>query len=118
MNDPHKLLALTRSVVEGVPDYREFMTVDELVVSSRRLVREHDDVAELVEVSSTRTGEPLYALVLHGGESRRVLAFAFPHPNEPVGSLTLEYLSWRLARDRDLLSEVDATWVRVKVADP
>ena len=56
MNDPHKLLALTRSVVEGVPDYREFMTVDELVVSSRRLVREHDDVAELVEVSSTRTG--------------------------------------------------------------
>lgn len=117
MNDPHRLLALTRSVVEGVPDYREFMTVDELVASSRRLVREHHDVAELVEVSSTRTGEPLYALVLHGGESRRVLAFAFPHPNEPVGSLTLEYLSWRLARDRDLLRELDATWIVVKVAD-
>ncbi len=104
-------------VLESVPSYAEFMTVSELIDSARKLVSEHSDIAELVEVGPSRAKLPVYALIIHGGEEKRVLAFAFPHPNEPIGSLTLDYLSWRFAKDRDLLKELRATWIIVKVAD-
>ena len=112
-----ELEKVVNELLESVPPYTEFMTVDELVESSRRLVSRHSDVAELVEAGPSRTDTPVYALVIQGGDEKRVLAFAFPHPNEPIGSLTLEYLSWRLAENRDLLKKLGATWIIVKVAD-
>jgi len=108
---------IVEELVSGVPSYKEFMTVRELVDSTRRLVGEHGDVAELVEVGPSRGDVPIYALVIRGGDERRVLAFGFPHPNEPVGSLVLDYLSWRLVKDRELFKAFGATWVIVKVAD-
>ena len=104
-------------VAQGVPDYREFMTVDELKRSSKELASRHRMTVELVEAGESRSGEPIHALVIGGYEDRRVLAFAFSHPNEPVGSLTLEYLSRRLAGDLELLSTLRATWIIVKVVD-
>jgi len=109
---------IVRRLLDAVPDFREFMYVEELYDSSRRLAsHQHRDVAELVEVGSSRAGLPVYALIIRGGDEKRVLAFGFPHPNEPVGSLALEYLSWRLASDRELLKTFNATWIIVKVAD-
>lgn len=108
---------LLNKVISGVPDYQEFMTVDELRNSTRKLVSEHGDVAELAEVGIARTGEPLDALIIRGGDDKIVLAFAFPHPNEPIGSLTLEFLSWRLVKDRELLKGLRSTWIIIKVAD-
>ena len=104
-------------ILEAAPDYSEFMLVRELYESSRRLAREHSDVAEVVEAGESRAELPVEAIVIHGGEDRVVLAYGFPHPNEPVGSLTLEALSRVLLTRRDLLRELNATWVIVKVAD-
>ncbi|MEZ0394132.1 MAG: hypothetical protein ABWK00_03700 [Desulfurococcaceae archaeon] len=107
---------LVREFLELVPEIGEFMTVDELSGSARRLAREHGDVAEVVEAGKSRSGDAVEALVMRGGEDV-ALAFGFPHPNEPVGSMTLEVLSWALARRRDLLRSLGITWVIVKVAD-
>lgn len=104
-------------ILEAAPDYSEFMLVRELYESSRSLAREYSDVAEIVEAGESRAELPVEALVIHGGEDRVVLAYGFPHPNEPVGSLTLEALSRILLARRDLLRELNATWVIVKVAD-
>lgn len=111
------LETLITKALERVPSFRDFMFVSELYESSRRLVKDHGDVAELVEAGESRAGLPVEALVLKGGSRSTVLAYAFPHPNEPVGSLTLEALSWMLVRDRELLRTLGATWVMVKVAD-
>ncbi len=108
---------LVRKALSRVPEFREFLLVEELYESSRRLVEKHGDVAERVEVGESRAGLPVEALILRGGEEKTVLAYAFPHPNEPVGSLTLEALTWILARDREFLKGLGATWIVVKVAD-
>lgn len=81
-----------------VPDYREFMTVDELNTSSQRLADEHDHV-EFFRIGESTEGEPISALKIGEG-SRNALPFGFPHPNEPIGSMTLEYLSRRRATSR------------------
>jgi hypothetical protein len=44
---------------------------------------------------------PVQALIIRGGDKNRVLAFGFPHPNEPIGSLVLEFLSHKLVTDRE-----------------
>ena len=105
-------------ILRRVPEFNEFMSVSELYESSRALAGEFKDVVELVDYGDSRvSGFPVEALIIRGGEGRRVLAFGFPHPNEPVGSLTLEFLSRVLASDRGLLKSLDATWIIVKVAD-
>jgi len=40
------------------------------------------------------------------------------HPNEPIGTLTLDYPSWRLATDDELRKLLGYKWIIVKVADP
>jgi len=106
------------SVLRVIPDFDSFMNVSELYGSSRALAAEFKDVVEIVDYGDSRVnGFPVEALIIRGGEDRRVLAFAFPHPNEPVGSLTLEFLSRKLASDRELLKSLGATWIIVKVAD-
>jgi len=58
MKDVHDLIY---ALLEKVPAFTEFLTVDELNESSKNLVRKHGDVAELVEVGTSRTGEPMYS---------------------------------------------------------
>jgi len=103
-------------VMSEVPEYTEFMKVDELYESNFKLAQEYKDIVEILEIGTSRSSDPIYALKVGDGENI-VLAFAFPHPNEPVGSLTLEFLSWKLAKDRDLLKSTESTFLIVKVAD-
>lgn len=53
---------LAKRAIDSVPPYEDFMTADELNESAERLAREHGDVAELLEVRASRTGEPIHAL--------------------------------------------------------
>jgi len=103
--------------LQKVPPLRDFMTISELRESSRGFAERNPDISELLEVGSSRSREPVEALVIHGGSERVVLAFGFPHPNEPVGSMTLEVLTRIFEADRELLKETGATWVIVKAAD-
>ncbi len=104
------------NVVEEVPDYKAFLTVDELNASSEKLAQEYPSRVEMSEIGESRKGEKIGALRIGEGR-RRALLFGFPHPNEPIGSMTLEYLSWRLVEDRSL-DKLDFTWYVVKCADP
>jgi len=103
-------------VVEEVPDYKAFHKVDELNASSEKLAHKYPDKVKLFEIGSSRKGEKIKALKIGRGE-KAALLFGFPHPNEPIGSMTLEYLSWRLVEDRSL-GKLDFTWYIVKCIDP
>lgn len=104
-------------ILDDVPNYTAFLTVDELRASAHRLVETHPEHVKLMPIGKSRRGEPIEALVIGNG-LHKALLFAMPHPNEPIGSMTLEYLSWRLAEDAALIEELGYTWYMVKCIDP
>ena len=111
MSDP-----ISRAL-ESVPKYDVFMTLEELEDSTSRLAEKYPDLVEVVELGSSRDGRSIRAIRIGSGKNTALL-FGCPHPNEPIGTLVLDHLSWRLAEDEELRRELDYTWYVVKVADP
>lgn len=103
-------------VIDKVPDYKEFLTVEEMDLSSKKLAEEFPDVVELFEMGRTRDNHPLYCLKIGNG-SNNALMFGCPHPNEPIGAMMLEYFSRELAQNEELRKELDYTWYIVKSWD-
>lgn len=105
------------NILEDVPDYQVFLTVDELKASTRRLANMYPSTVEILPIGRSRQGDPIEAIKIGTG-ARRALLFAMPHPNEPIGSMMLEYLSVRLVQDDALRESLDYTWYLVKCIDP
>ena len=100
-----------------MPDQREFLTLEELRESSRRLVLEFPEVARLETVGASAEGRPIELLTVGHGRTP-ALFLGVPHPNEPIGTLTLEFLCRLLCEDAELRARLDATVYAIKVADP
>ena len=75
-----------------VPEYREFLTFDELRARARALVGEFPGVARLETAGASAEGRPIELLTVGHGR-RPVLLVGVPHPNEPIGTLTVDFLS-------------------------
>jgi hypothetical protein len=106
-----------QSILSQVPDYESFFTVDELRASSHRLAGQFPDAVEILSLGHSRQGDPIETLKIGSG-AKTALVFAMPHPNEPIGSMMLEFLSQRLAEDDDLRQSLDYTWYLIKCIDP
>jgi hypothetical protein len=104
-------------VLTDVPDYQVFLTVDELDASTHQLAERHPDVVDVLPVGHSRQGDPIEFIKVGDG-AKAALLFAMPHPNEPIGSMMLEYLSWRLAEDAVLRESLGYTWYLCKCIDP
>ena len=105
------------AILDSVPDYQVFLTVDELKASSRQLATQYPNVVQVLQVGQSRQGDPIEALKIGDG-ARTALLFAMPHPNEPIGSMMLEVLAARLAEDHALGDALDYTWYLIKCIDP
>ena len=105
------------NILDDVPNYQVFFTVDELKASTRRLANRYPDTVEVRRIGHSRQGDPIEAIKIGDGP-RKALLFAMPHPNEPIGSMMLEYLSLRLAEDDALRESLGYTWYLVKCIDP
>ena len=103
-------------ILKGVPDYKAFLTVDELKASSARLVDRHPDLVRVVPIGHSTDGEEIEMLRIGDG-AEQLLFFACPHPNEPIGAMTLEALSQRLVEDEELRGR-RYTWNLIKCIDP
>src|SRR6185295_1805111 len=91
-----------------VPDFREFLTLEELGASSRALAAEFPGLTRLETVGASREGRPIELLTVGHGR-RPVLLVGVPHPNEPIGTLTLEFLTRLLCEDEELRRRLDVT---------
>lgn len=107
---------LFERIMAELPDYQAFYTVAEFDESSRRLAAQYPDLVTLQEAGKSRAGHPVLCLKIGNG-SKRALLFGCPHPNEPIGSMMVEYLSWKLCEDKEFRDAFDFTWYLVKVAD-
>lgn len=105
-----------RKLIEGIPDYKEFLTLEELDRSSVELANRYKDAVELFVIGHTRTGYPIQCLRIGEGDSN-ALMFGCPHPNEPIGTMMIEYFAEALASDKELREELGYTWYIVKVWD-
>jgi hypothetical protein len=104
------------TILEETPHYKTFYSVDELNASSEKLAYEHPDKVKIFKIGRSRNGDDIKALRIGKGK-KTALLFGFPHPNEPIGSMTLEYLTGRLVED-PTLGKLDYAWFIVKCADP
>jgi hypothetical protein len=104
-------------ILENVPDYKTYMTVDELNSSSKELSHNNGDVVELLHLGASAHGESIDCLKVGDGKLRALL-YGYPNSEEPFGGLLLEYLSQALTRNRTLLKKLDFTWYLVKCIDP
>jgi hypothetical protein len=106
-----------QSVVEQVPDYKAFLTVDELDESSQKLAEEYPDIVTVFEAGTSRAGHSILGMKIGNGP-KNALCFACPHPNEPIGAMTLEYFSRALAENDELREGLGFTWYIIKCIDP
>ena len=104
-------------ILQTIPDYQEFLTLKELHNSSVELVAEFPEVARLQKIGVSTDGRPIELLTIGHG-SRAALFLGVPHPNEPIGTLSLEFLSRVLCERPDLRERLDYTFLIVKVSDP
>ncbi len=104
-------------IVSSIPDYKTFLTVDEMDDSTLRLQAEFPHLVHVSEVGRSRKGHPLLEIQIGTGK-KHALVFACPHPNEPIGVMTSEFLARLLAENEDLCSELGYTWHIIKCVDP
>ena len=103
-------------LLEGIPDYQAFLTVDEMDESSKRLAAEYPDKVTLFEAGKSRKGHPIYCLKIGEGPLNAFM-FGCPHPNEPMGAMMLEYFSRKLAEEDDIREQLGYTWYLIKSID-
>lgn len=101
--------------LDTVPRYDRFATVDEVHESLTALAAAHPGTATLRRVGTSRLGEPMLCLTVGEGRNHAIVA-AGPHPNEPIGGLTVVHLAGRLCADPDLRGSY--TWHIVGCLDP
>jgi hypothetical protein len=68
-------------------------------------------------IGASTEGRPIELLTIGHGK-RTALFLGAPHPNEPIGVLTLEFLSRLLCERSDLREQLDCTFLIVKASDP
>lgn len=108
--------AIYKKLLDNIPDYQVFLTADELDESSRRLAEKYPESVSLSVIGQTKNGKDLLCLKIGDGE-RKALMFGCPHPNEPIGTMMLEYFTEELAKDKELRDELGFSWYVVKAWD-
>ncbi|MGP3964285.1 M14 family zinc carboxypeptidase [Nonomuraea sp. 3N208] len=103
--------------LDTVPPFDRFATVDEVNDGLTRLADDHPGVATLRRIGTSRLGDPLLCLTVGDGQRHAIVA-AGPHPNEPIGGLTVVHLAGRLCADAGLRRAAGCTWHIVGCLDP
>ena len=104
-------------ILDSVPDYKRYMTVDELHQRNADLVNEYPGKVELIDLGESADGEIIDCLKIGDGR-HNALIHGFPNCEEPFGGNLLDYMAEALLRDEELTEALDYTWYLVKCSDP
>ncbi|CAF1643286.1 unnamed protein product [Adineta ricciae] len=102
-------------LMNSVPDYSRFFTVNELFNHSHATAMNHTDLVRYQIIGYSRNGEAISMLTISNG-SKSLLLYACPHPNEPIGSLLIDFLLNNLFNYSKLLTKY--TWHLIPCIDP
>lgn len=99
------------NVLKEIKSYKGFQTVNELNDSLSKLCENK----EIISFGVSDNGHQILAAKLGEGKEN-ALVFGFPHPNEPIGSLTCLALIELIKNNEELKKRY--TWYIVPCADP
>ncbi len=103
-------------LINNIPDYKVFLTVDEMDASSKKLAEDYPDIVSIWEAGKSTKGHPIYCMKIGEG-SKNAFMFGSPHPNEPMGCMMLEYFTRYLCENEEFRKEFDYTWYIIKCID-
>jgi len=104
-------------ILDNVPHWDRFMTVDEQNQASRELAQEYPDKVELLDLGKSTLGETIHCLKVGEGKYN-ALIHGFPNSEEPYGGNHLTYFSRALAENDEVREALDYTWYLIKCSDP
>lgn len=108
-------LAEILAYLGGVPEFERLCTVDELNAAVDELAARFPQVTGLRRIGTSRLGEPLRLLSVGDGP-QHALVVGGPHPNEPIGLLTVLTLARLVATEPTLRAGL--TWHFLPCIDP
>ncbi|MFD9960110.1 M14 family zinc carboxypeptidase [Amycolatopsis sp. NPDC058986] len=111
------MIGLVADRLSGLPDMDRICTVDELEAALATLADDHPEVCRLRRIGTSRLGDPLRMLSVGHGP-RHALIVGGPHPNEPLGLLTVLHLARLVTEDPALRDEAGYSWHFVPCLDP
>lgn len=106
-----------KAVLEKIPDYQVFLTVDEMDALVRERAEAHPGAMEVMTIGHSRAGHPILCAKMGSG-TKNALCFACPHPNEPIGAMTVLTMQELFLQDPALLEETGLTWHFIHCIDP
>ena len=101
------------TIVDRVDNYKEFLTVNELDDELRKFQRK--GLIEINQIGKSLNGHFILSAKIGNGKNT-ALVFGFPHPNEPIGSLTCLSLIKTISKNEYLRNRF--TWHIIPCADP
>lgn len=103
-------------VLRAMPSFRKFCSVDELHALVESLPQSTDGF-EVNVAGRSVSGSPIHH-VRFGRGALKVMFVGFPHPNEPIGGLTVFSLLSLLRAGHPQLVDADIEWHVVPCIDP
>ncbi|MCK2243064.1 MULTISPECIES: M14 family zinc carboxypeptidase [unclassified Crossiella] len=104
-----------RKVLDALPELGRYPTVDESQAELDELAARYPDLVTVRRIGTSRLGEPIRVASIGAGE-RDALVLGGPHPNEPVGGLTVRELGRLLCAEPWLRAGL--RWQLVPCIDP
>lgn len=98
-------------ILNEIREYNEFLTVDELNKEIFKIC----DKKEVSLIGKSDQGREIFCVKIGNGKEN-ALIFGFPHPNEPIGSLTCLSLIKIIKNNTELQDAF--TWYIIPCADP
>ncbi len=102
---------MDKGLLEKVDNFGEFLFVDELNSKLLALAGKNN----IIDIGKSAKGHSILCAKIGSGK-KNALIFGFPHPNEPVGSLTCLSLIKILLENKKLRDKY--TWHIIPCADP
>lgn len=106
-----------KDVLDNIPDYKHFLTINELDRNSYYLAYKYPKEVKVEIAGYSRNNQPIIHLIIGTGD-KQALLYGSPHPNEPIGTLMLDYLAESLAGNKELREELSYTFHIIKSVDP
>lgn len=108
-----------RTLLSDLPHVEAFPTVDEVLAFADRLAVAHPDRVTVRDVGRSRGGDRIQLLTVSAANpTGSVLVIGQPHPNEPIGMVTVMQLAQQLLDHPEELDALGVDWHFVPCADP
>ena len=105
------------TALSGVPNHKRLRTLEEQIATCHEIrSRSHSRIRSFA-LGASAEGRTIELLSIGSG-AKSVLVVGGPHPNEPIGGLTVEFLLSLMASDPALQERLDCSWHFIIAADP